>query len=396
MSQPGRAHALLSASKAAMWLACPPSARLQDTVEEQRSVYAEEGTLAHELAEVQLRRKLNPCDSKTRAALEKQLKKICKDARCGTEMENAIQFYIEVVEEKFMAAKARSKDAVVLLEERVDYSDWVPEGFGRCDVIIIADGLMDVVDLKYGKGEPVSATGNPQMRLYSLGALAEYEYLYDIQEICATVIQPRLDSISSETLTKEELLAWANEVVRPAAKAAFAGEGEYNPGERQCRWCKVRGNCRARADEQMKALAYEFQDPALLSLEEIGSILFIADQLKVWAEDIRDYALEQAKAGNKVPQWKIVEGRSNRKITDAAAVKDKLLAAGYPETDILKPQELVALGDLEKKVLGKKLFAELLSDYVIKPPGKPTLVPETDKRPEMNSLEAEFENMEEI
>lgn len=396
MSHAQRAHALLSASGSATWLACPPSARLQESIQEKSSQYADEGTLAHEIAENRLRRRLIPCSSKERSKLDVELAELKLNKLFDREMENAVESYVEAVEETYMAAKARSADAVILLEEEVDYSEWAPEGFGSCDVLIIADGYMDVIDLKYGKGVPVSAEGNSQMRLYALGAINAYSYLYDITTVSMTIIQPRLDGISSEMLSADDLIAWGDKIVKPTAKLAFEGKGDFCPGEKQCRWCKVKGNCRARAEENMKALAYEFQDPALLSLEEISPILTIADQLKTWAADIQDYALQQLRAGQKIPGWKLVEGRSNRKITDADAVKTKLLAEGYKEGDILKPQELVTLGDLEKKVLGKKQFAALLKDYVIKPPGKPTLAPETDKRPEYNSLEAEFENMEEI
>lgn len=397
MGHEQRAHALLSASASAMWLACPPSARLNDQIPETASPYAAEGTLAHELAEAKLRRKLTPCNEDTRISLDKHIKAIAKDDRCDVEMQNAIQSYCDTVEERYLTARVASPDAVILLEERIDYSDWVPEGFGSCDVIIIADGVMDVIDLKYGKGIPVSAEGNSQMRIYALGAWAAYSYLYDIETVRMTIIQPRLDSISEETLTVDQLLAWGDEI-RPIATLAYAGKGDYCPGDKQCRWCKAKGNCRARAEANMEALAYEFEDPALLSLEEIGPILTIAEQLKTWAADVQDFATDMIKAGARVPGWKLVEGRSNRKFTDAEAVKIKLLSVGYNEEDILKPQELITLGDVEKKLLGKKQFAEVLGDLVIKPQGKPTLAPETDNRPPYNSLEADFANidMEEI
>lgn len=393
MAHEQRAHALLSASKSAMWLACPPSARINDRIPETPSDYAAEGTLAHELAEAKLRMRLRPNASEERDRLNKQLRKIKKDERCDTEMVNAIQSYCDTVEERYLAARMLSADAVILLEEQVDYSDWVPEGFGSCDVIIIADGLMDVIDLKYGKGVPVSAVGNSQMRIYALGAYAAYSYLYDIETVRMTIIQPRLDSISEEILPINDLLAWGDEI-KPIAALAYKGKGDFCPGDKQCRWCKAKGNCRARAEANMEALAYEFEDPALLSLDEIGPILTIADQLKTWATDIQDFATEQLKAGQKVPGWKLVEGRSNRKFTDPDAVQKTLIDAGYKKQDILRPQELITLGDIEKKILGKKLFGELLADLVIKPPGKPTLAPETDKRPPYNSLESDFENID--
>lgn len=389
-------HALLGASKADQWINCPPSARLQESIPDTQSEYAQEGTVAHELAEIKLSRSITICDSKERKRLDSELKKLKKDKFYDAEMENAIQEYVEIVQEKFMEAKSRSEDAVVLLEERLDFSEWVPEGFGTGDVVIIADGILEVIDLKYGKGVPVSAVDNPQIRLYGLGAWSSYSYLYDIQEIKMTIIQPRLDNISTDSITVDALLDWADAVVVPAAKLAFDGEGEYKAGS-HCRWCKVKGNCRARADENMKALEHEFKDPALLSNEEIGSILFIAEQLKAWAKDVEDFAHNQALNGEKIPQWKLVEGRSNRSLTDKEAAKEILKKAGYKEEQYLKPQELLSLGDLEKLV-GKKNFGTVMGNLIIKPPGKPTLVPETDKRPELNSIEQDFENidMEEI
>lgn len=203
-----------------------------------------------------------------------------------------------------------------------------------------------------------------------------------------TIVQPRLDSVSTDTLPLGELLEWAETIVKPAAALADAGEGDYKAGS-HCRWCKVKGNCRARAEENMKALAYEFQDPALLSLDEISSVLVVAEQLKAWAKDVEDYAFEQAKAGVKIPSWKLVEGRSNRSITDKDAAKAALEAAEIDPDKYLKPQELFGIGDLEKKI-GKKELASLLDGLIVKPPGKPVLVPETDKRPELNSVDQDF------
>lgn len=387
-----RAHALLGASKAEQWINCPPSARLQESIPDKRSEYADEGTAAHELSEIKLRRYILPCNSKERKRLDDALLKIKANEFYGPEMENAVQDYVGIVTERFMEAKARSADAVVLLEERLDFSEWVPEGYGTGDVVLISDGVMEIIDLKYGKGVPVSAVGNPQMRLYALGAWSAYSYLYDIQEIRMTIVQPRLDNVSTDTMTVDELLEWAETVVKPAAALAHAGEGEHKAGS-HCRWCKVKGNCRARADANMAALAYEFADPALLSLEEIGSILHIAEQLKAWAKDVEDFAHEQALKGHRIPQWKLVEGRSNRIITDKDAAWAALEAATLEWDKYLKPRELLGLGELEKRI-GKKELAVLLDGLIIKPPGKPVLVPETDRRPELNSIEEEFANIE--
>lgn len=388
-----RAHALLGASKAAQWIHCPPSARLQENIPDKRSEYADEGTAAHELAELKLRRTLLPCNSKTRKALDDKLEQFKKTNKFyGPEMENAVQEYVELVQERFIEAKSRSADAVVLLEERLDFTEWVPEGYGTGDVVLIADGVLEVIDLKYGKGVPVSAEGNPQIRLYALGAWWGYNFLYSINEVRMTIIQPRLDSVSTTSLMIEDLLEWAESVVKPAAELAFAGKGDFKAGT-HCRWCKVKGNCRARAEANMEALKYEFKDPALMDNEEIGSILFIADQLKSWAKDVEDYAYEQALSGNHIPQWKLVEGRSNRTITDKEAAKAALEAAKLEPEKYLKPQELLGVSELEKRI-GKKEFNALLGELIIKPPGKPVLVPETDKRPELNSLEKDFENID--
>jgi len=381
-------HALLGASKAGQWLNCPPSARLQESVPESTSEYAEEGTVAHALAEIKLRSRITTCNSKQRRALVAEYDKIKANKFYGKEMEQAIQVYVDQVEERFMAAKARSSDAIVLLEEHLDYSEWVQEGFGTGDVVLISDGVLEVIDLKYGKGVPVSAFNNPQPRIYGLGAWGNYNYLYSIDEVHMTIIQPRLDSISTDIMPVDELLAWAEEVVRPAGVLAFAGEGDFKSGD-HCRWCKVKGNCRARTDENMKALAHEFQDPALMSNEEIGSILFITEQLKAWAKDVEDYASTQALNGKPIPQWKLVEGRSNRSISDKDAAIASLKKTELKTSVYLKPEELLGIGELEKS-LGKKNFGLLLGPWIVKPPGKPTLAPETDKRPEMNSVEGDF------
>lgn len=394
MTQPAhaeRAHALLGASKASQWINCPPSARAQENIPDKRSEYADEGTGAHELSELILRRRLTPCNSAERKRLDKAISDFkAGNQYYGPEMEDAVAAYVEVVEERFMAAKARSADAVILLEERLDFTEWVPDGYGTGDVVLISDGVLEIIDLKYGKGVPVSAIGNPQLRLYGLGAWSNWNYLYSINEVIMTIVQPRLDSVSTDTVPLVELIEWAETVVKPAAALADAGEGEFKAGD-HCRWCKVKGSCRARADENLKTLEHEFRDPALMSPEEIGSILFVAEQLQTWAKDVQDYAFEQAKSGNKIPHWKLVEGRSNRSIRDKDAARAALEAAKIEPEKYLKPQEMFGIGELEKKI-GKKELAELLDGLIVKPPGKPVLVPETDKRPELNSVDQDFAN----
>ena len=385
-------HALLGASKASQWINCPPSARLQESVQDKRSEYAEEGTLAHALAEIKLRSRITKCNTKQRKAIVAEYDKIRANKFYGPEMEQAVGLYVEQVEERFKAAKARSSDAVVLLEERLDFTEWVSEGFGTGDVVLISDGILEVIDLKYGQGVPVSALNNPQLRLYGLGAWWGYNYLYSIDEIHMTIIQPRLDSVSTDIIPTQELLVWADLVVKPAAVLAFAGEGDFCSGD-HCRWCKVKGNCRARADKNMEVLAHEFKDPPLMSNDEIGSILFITEQLKAWAKDVENYASDQALNGKAIPQWKLVEGRSNRSISDKDAAIAIFKESALETEKYLKPQDLLGIGELEKRI-GKKEFAELLGALIVKPEGKPTLVPETDKRAEMNSVDKDFSNID--
>ncbi len=386
------AHALLSASGAARWINCPPSARLTEKMPDKGSSYADEGTVAHKLAEIKLCRKLTICNSSRRAELDKELEQVKQDQYYNSEMENTIQEYVEQVIERFMEAKARSEDAQILLEERIDLSEWVPEAFGTCDVVIISEGVLEVIDLKYGQGVPVSAEGNPQIRLYGLGAYSEYSYLYDISEVRMTIMQPRRDNVSTEVLLVNELLDWADGVVKPAAQLAFAGKGDFGSGD-HCKWCLAKAQCKARADKNMEPLSYQFKDPALLTIEEISAILFIADQLQSWAKDVKEFAHDQALAGVAIPQWKLVEGKSNRAIKDEKAAREALLAAEFTLDQILKPQEMLGITDLEKKH-GKKTIAGVLGDLIIKPPGKPALVPETDRRPKINSVESDFADIE--
>lgn len=387
-----RAHALLSASGADRWIHCPPSARLTEHIPDKGNDYAAEGTVAHELAEIKLRRRLTICNSAKRKELDDRLAKLKENKFYNSEMESAVQQYTELVEERFVAARARSADALLMLEERIDLTEWVPEAFGTGDVVIIADGVLEVIDLKYGQGIPVSAYDNAQIRLYGLGSWHGNNYLYDIQEVRMTIIQPRRDHISTEVLSVSDLLEWAETVVKPAAKLAFAGEGEPAAGD-HCKWCRVKARCRARADKNMEALAYELKDPALLSDEEIGAILFIADQLQTWGKDVRDYAQSQALAGKKIPQWKLIEGKSNRAIADKEKALRVFADAQLKPEQYLKPQELRGITDLEKHV-GKKELIAILGDLLTKPPGKPALVPETDRRPKLNSIENDFANID--
>jgi len=370
------AHAKLGASNAKRWLNCTPAPALEATFEDKGSSFAAEGTDAHRLGEVKLRVMLQGADPELIG------KTISDLTYYDQEMEEATDLYAQIVAERFAEAQKTTKDAFISLEERLDYSTWVPGGFGTGDVVIIADGILDVMDLKYGKGVPVEAFENPQLKLYGLGAYDLYHDLYDIHTIRLTIIQPRLDSVTPYEIDVADLLAWAETYVRPRALLADKGEGEYRPGE-WCQFCKANATCRARAEENLALAAYEFADPPTLTPEEIGVILGQVDQLTRWASDIKDYAQTQAVTyGVKWPGWKLVLGRSNRKYLDEEAVAVTLTEAGY--TDIYKPQEIKGITDMEK-VTGKKKFEQLLGALVVKPEGKPTLVPESDKRPEIQS-----------
>lgn len=383
MRETQRTHAILSASASHRWMTCTPSAQLEQQFPDTKSEYAAEGTFAHALAELRLSRAV--ANTIKPSAYKKKLDEMKKDPFYSTSMEEHIEQYVTFVGEKFMEAKKNCPDTLVLLEQRLDFSEWVPEGFGTGDVIIISDGVLEIIDLKYGQGVPVSAKGNTQMRLYALGAISQYGLLYGFDCIRMTIVQPRLDSISSDDISVAELLKWGEEVVKPTAAKAMAGEGEFVPGD-HCMFCKVKATCRARAEANLKMARYEFQDPPLLSIDEIAEILFKAEELQKWAKDVQEYALDQAvNHGIKFPGWKLVEGRSNRKYTDEDAVANRLKAEGFTDDAIYAPRKIWGISEMEKK-LGKKIFEEYLKDLVIKPAGKPTLAPESDKRPEISSV----------
>lgn len=371
------AHALLSASGSHRWLQCTPSARLEETFDEQTSVFAEEGTAAHALSEHKLSLYLGQESSRPVSPFD------------GDELDYHTDVYVDFALELITEARRNCRDPIILLEQRLDYSCYVTEGFGTGDLIIVADGTLDIVDLKYGKGVPVSAEDNPQMKLYALGALSLFDALYDIQNVRMTICQPRLESISTYELPTDELTRWAEEKLRPKAQLAINGEGEFLPGD-HCRFCRARQTCRARAQEHMALARHDFKLPALLTEEEISEVLSIAERLSTWASDVYAYATDLSiREGKKWQGYKLVEGRSNRKYTNENAVVEAVTAAGF--SDIYR-QSLIGITDMEK-LLGKKRFKELLTDLVEKPEGKPTLVPVSDKRQPItlnNTAEADF------
>ncbi len=382
-------HAKLSASGAKKWIACPGSILLEGTVQDKPSAYAAEGTVAHALGEAKIR-------LATKEYTKAKYHKAIKDLEIDDEMEEYTDAYRDFVIERFNSAKGKDPSAILLLEQRLDFSEYVPEGFGTGDCLIIAAGTLEVIDLKYGKGVPVKAEGNPQMRLYALGALAAYDFLYDITEVNMCIFQPRIDNIDDATMSAEDLKAWGEEI-RPAAEKAFFGTEEFCAGNHcDTNFCKARPFCRAYAERKLELAKFDFKKPAQLNPEEISEILEQAEALAKWATLIKEYALDEAvNNGVTFPGYKVVEGRSNRTFAiDDTLVAAQLIAKGYNE-DSFYPRKLIGLGALEK-YLGKKDFQKILGEYVIKPVGKPTLVPESDNRPALHSAEAakaDFEHL---
>ena len=371
-----RAHALLSASASHRWLACPPSAKLEATFPESHSVYADEGTRAHALAEDTLRRFLYNGNSEVRS----------DDA----EMQESIQYYVDACIEKINAARKASRDALALVEHRLDFSAYVPQGFGTGDMIIISDDGLEIVDLKYGKGVRVDADHNSQMMLYALGALEEYGYLYDCAHVRMTIIQPRIDNISSFTISDTELLAWGDKV-REIAKVAYVGGGSFQAGD-HCRFCKAKNTCRAYRGYMMAVVGDDFIPGPQLTDYEISEILERSKQIKNWLDGIEVFALSQALEGKQWPGMKLVAGRSTRKLIDEKVAAETLSRNGYGD-EIYKPVALKSITDLEK-ICGKKRFAELMASNLEKPAGKPTLVAESDRRPalQVHSVNDDFDD----
>lgn len=364
----GLGHALLSASSSHRWLNCPPSARLCESYEDKGSEYAQEGTDAHSLCEHKLKvllgmESIDPTEGLSFYSEEME--------QCACDY---AAYVLELVEE----AKKTCKDPVVLIEQRLDFSRFVAEGFGTGDCVLIADGTLDIVDYKHGKGVEVSAAENPQMLLYALGALALFDGIYDIETVRMTIFQPRRENISVCVMTKDDLLQWAYNDLVHKAKLAYEGGGEFACGD-WCRFCKAKAVCRKRAEYNLELAKYDFKMPATLEDAEIATILEKADELAAWAADVKEFALQQALNGVKYDGFKVVEGRSNRKYISDDAVADAVSKAGY---DPYEPK-LLGITAMEK-LLGKKQFAKLLSGLIEKPQGKPALVPESDKRQEMN------------
>lgn len=371
-------HAILSASGAHRWMNCTPSARLELEFDDKSGSAAAEGTAAHELCEHKLRRALKMRSKKPVSPFD------------SDEMDSYTDGYVDFILEIIEQAKQSCNDPLVLIEQRLDFTKYVPDGFGTGDSLIIADGTLHIIDFKYGQGVLVNAEDNPQMKLYALGALELFDGIYDVNTVAMTIYQPRRENVSTFTVFKESLYQWAEEILKPIAELAFAGDGQYCPGE-WCQFCRAAVKCRARTESKMKLAAFEFALPPLLSDEEIAVILSSIGDLTNWANEIMSYATDTAvNHGKHWPGYKVVEGRSNRKYADEEAVAETAKEAGY--RDIYK-QSLITITEMEK-LMGKPKFNEILGSLVIKPTGKPTLVPISDKRPEINTSTAKNDFME--
>ena len=360
---PPNDHALLSASSSHRWLHCNPSARLEREFADRETIAAAEGTAAHALAEHKLKRRLKLRSERPVSPFDTEEMEICTDD------------YADFVMEQVTKERRRDPDTQVFIEQRLDFSCYVPEGFGTGDCLIVSKGRLHIIDLKYGMGLLVDSEENPQMKLYALAALTQYEEQYQIKKVKLTIFQPRRENVSTWETSVAKLKKWATKDLVPKAQRAFKGEGEYCPGE-WCIFCKAAVKCRARAEDKLRLAQSEFKMPPLLTDAEIEDVLAKLPDIKKWADEIQEYALAKALAGKEWAGFKLVEGRSVRKFTDERAVVKAANAAGYH--DIYK-QTLISLTEMEK-LMGKAEFSKVLGALVTKPQGNPTLVPDTDKR----------------
>lgn len=384
-------HALLSPSSAERWLACTPSARLEEKFPDTTGEAAQEGAVAHALGEALIRYEAGIISEKQ---FNEEIAKIEKSKFYNADMQELMEEYKDYVMEAYQVAALRTPDAELIIEDRLDLTKWVEEGFGTADAQIIADGTLSIIDLKYGRGVRVEAEGNKQMMLYALGAVDKASIFYDIKEVTMTIYQPRLHNISTYALSVDELYKFAEEELKPKAAQAYEGMGDFAVGD-HCRFCKAKPRCRAYADEQKKIAQYDFKNAEELSDDEIAEILEKADSVASWLKDVQDYALSEAvNNGVKFKGFKLVQGQSRRRYVNEDDVANRLIENGYPEA-ILYEKKLLSITAMEKAITKKK-FTELLSDLVEKPEGKPILVAESDKRPEWDRLEAAKEDFKNI
>ena len=366
-------HARFSPSSADRLIHCPPSLVMGEQYgnRDESSVYAEEGTEAHSLCEYLLRKALGQAVEDPRPGMKYY----------SPEMQECAEGYRDAAMEIYETAWREYGDAIICIEQRIDFSNWVKQGFGTSDCIVVGGGKLFVIDFKYGKGVSVSAEENSQLKCYALGAYSIFSPLYEIDEITLVIYQPRISNYSRWSLSTKALLAWADEVLRPAAEMALSGKGDLSSGS-WCRFCKAKAVCRKRAEENLALARYEFADPAVLEDEEINRILAQIDDLVRWAEDVKAYALSEALRGKVWDDWKVVEGRANRKYLDEKKVAEAVEAEGIDPFE----KKLLSVSSMEK-LLGKKRFQEILGDFVYRPAGKPALVSRDDKRPEMTDFD---------
>lgn len=377
-------HAILSASGSHRWLHCTPSALLEKDIPDSGSDYAREGSLAHAYCAKALKESLGIGTKGEDIEIE-ELQDYFTD-----EMPGHVETYTDIVLGKFEEAKKSTPDAVLMVEQRLDFSRFIPEGFGTGDAIIVADGTLEICDFKYGKGVEVSAIANSQMMIYALGAYERFSDEYRIERVRMTIIQPRIGNLSEYELDIDQLLYWADHVLKPTAEKAIKGEGEQIAGD-WCQFCKVKCQCKAlakRCTEDFDALQESGTTAELMTNDDIARLLPKLSDIKKWAEAVGEYALDRALKGDKFPGYKLVEGRSIRKIIDEGAAASKLTAEGFDADNLYKPRALKGITDLEG-IVGKKNLATLLDGILVKPQGKPALVPESDKRPPLNSNSAE-------
>ena len=371
-------HALLSASSAHRWLHCTGSPLLEKEFPDTTSVYAQEGTLAHELCELKLKKytTIMPKGTYTRAH-----NKIMKSELWQNEMESTSETYLEYVKEIMLACEIAP---AVLIEKRVDFSRYVPDGFGTADCLILAGDTLHVIDYKHGKGVVVDADHNSQMMLYALGAMDELSLLYRFKSVHMVIVQPRVSNISEFTMTADELTDWGETVVKPKAEAAMSGKGEFEAGD-WCRFCRAKQQCKTRyeSNDSLYSELSAQHDPRLITLDELGEYLRRGRDMATWLEDMKEYALSESLAGADVPGWKAVEGRGSRAFTDTDEAVDTLIKNGIDES-VLYERRVLTLAQMEKAV-GKKAFGEIVGNLVVKNPGKPTLVEESDKRPKITN-----------
>lgn len=371
-------HALLSASGAHRWLHCTGSPLLEKDFPDSTSVYAQEGTLAHELCELKL---MAYTGEITKRKLTSMKNKLMKSELWQPEMDSTSEAYLDYIKDITMSYTVKP---VILTEKKVDFSRYVPDGFGTADCLVLAGDTLHVVDYKHGKGVVVDADHNPQMMLYALGAMSELSLLYRFKFVHMTIVQPRANNISEFTMTADELTEWGESVVKPKAEAAISGNGEFEAGD-WCRFCRAKRQCKTRyeSNDSLYSELSVQHDPRLVTLNELGEYLRRGRDMAAWLEDMKEYALSESLAGAEVPGWKAVEGRGSRVFTDTDEAVDTLIKNGIDES-VLYERRVLTLAQMEKAV-GKKAFGELVGDLVIKNPGKPTLVEESDKRPRITN-----------